>query len=171
MTDSNTLSEYDITIHQLLEGHVTVYATSYEEALRIADQKYNHDGEDLPDMDDVEALRFSIDAPHRYMQPTPEYPLHKFIEEEVPFRLTEVLGYKYESEITKEEISKLISIVKNNDNIMFDFDAFDQFLSEKLEEIRQTDKSSSLEAQISIAKDKSRTTEPVNQKHTPDISK
>ena len=53
MTDSNTLSEYDITIHQLLEGHVTVYATSYEEALRIADQKYNHDGEDLPDMDDV----------------------------------------------------------------------------------------------------------------------
>lgn len=53
------LKEYDITIHQELEGHITIQAESKKEALKLADEKYNGRGEELPDMDDIGPLTFS----------------------------------------------------------------------------------------------------------------
>ena len=49
---------YDVKIIQTLEGYVIIEANSIEESIKIADKKYNDDGEELPDMEDMQSLNF-----------------------------------------------------------------------------------------------------------------
>jgi len=59
--------KYDVKIIQSLEGCVRIEANSKEEALQIADKRYNRDGSELPDMDDVKDLDFeAIPKPCRW---------------------------------------------------------------------------------------------------------
>lgn len=51
--------EYDITIRQILEGHVKIKANSPEEAEAYASRIYAQEGTELPDMDDGFPLEFS----------------------------------------------------------------------------------------------------------------
>lgn len=266
---------YDVRIQQLLEGHVKIKASSPNNALEQADLLYNGQGEELPDMDDVCPLHFSIeesrthpdmhynqseilreilnlakselnengaigytmpdgkyhiyiyvddsfgkpdrhyilepnrvvDGAHEPMgdttsaeyndfgelmlgcawcmeqfeydrlnrdrsEPAQEfsltvspYSLHKFIEEEVPFRLTQCMGYKLsgisdDAHVTAEEIRHLVSIVKNHDDVMFDFDAFDNFLRNKLDEFRRDREFPSLAERLSKASENENAQKP-----------
>lgn len=259
---------YIVKIQQLLEGHVYIKAASPNQALEQADLLYNGQGEELPDMDDVCPLSFSIEETrahpdmhydqsevlreilklakaelneegaigytmpdgkyhmyiyvddsfgandrHYVLEPNrvadgaheplgdtttadyndfgelmlgciwcmeqfemdlalmqrsaaereqstelscSPYSLYQFIEEEVPFRLTQCMGYQLanisdDAHVTTEEIEQLVSIVKNHDDVMFDFDAFDNFLNSKLEEIRRDRAFPSLSERLSEA--------------------
>lgn len=51
---------YWIEVQQTLTGCVEIEANSVQEALRIADQRFNENGEELPDMDDCEPLTFAF---------------------------------------------------------------------------------------------------------------
>lgn len=59
--------------------------------------------------------------------------LAAFIEVEVPFRIKEIL--KLEN-VSDDEISDLIDVVKDNTDVMFDYNRFDEFLEDQLREIR-----------------------------------
>ncbi len=61
-----------------------------------------------------------------------ESPLMRFIEQEVPFRLLTIL----ESDVTDEERAILINLVKENTDVLFDYDKIDGFLEDQLEKIR-----------------------------------
>lgn len=61
--------------------------------------------------------------------PIIESPLMKFIEEEVPFRLTEI----HEIEQPDPElIDEIVTALQNHTDILFDYDGIDDFISDKL---------------------------------------
>lgn len=64
-----------------------------------------------------------------------ESPLMSFIDQEVPFRMRELNGI----EISDKECSDLVDALKENTDVMFDYDAIDDFLMEKLYELRSLD--------------------------------
>ncbi len=53
---------YAVKIIQRLEGYVAVESDSHSSAEQTADKHYNGDGNELPDMDDVESLKFEAEA-------------------------------------------------------------------------------------------------------------
>jgi len=54
------MKKYTVQVEQIRRGYVTIEAENMEDALKIANTRFNRDGEELPDMDDCEALRFSV---------------------------------------------------------------------------------------------------------------
>ena len=68
-------------------------------------------------------------------EPVVENSLMSFIEEEVPFRMRECVG----AEITDDECTSLVAALKENTDVLFDYDAVDNFLTEKLDEMRGVD--------------------------------
>jgi hypothetical protein len=52
--------KYAILIEQIRQGIVEIEAESREDALDKADEMYNRQGKELPEMDDCEGLRFTI---------------------------------------------------------------------------------------------------------------
>lgn len=50
--------KYTIEICQKLRGFVDIEADNVNDALAIANKRYNNDGTELPDMDDFEPLTF-----------------------------------------------------------------------------------------------------------------
>ena len=94
-----------------------------------------------------EELGFDIDfQPIQREQPMVDA-LDVFIESEVPFRLEEIL----EIDASEEIIQELIQEVKDNTDIMFDYDRFDDFLMEKYEELLEANtKCSTLDLAIKI---------------------
>ena len=65
-----------------------------------------------------------------------ESPLYQFIDQEVPFRMREVLGI----EISDRHCLDLAEAVKENLDVMFDYDRFSDFLMNKYEELLGLDK-------------------------------
>ena len=65
----------------------------------------------------------------------PEAPLDVFIEQEVPFRMRNVLGI----DVSDEQCASLVEKVKENLDIMFDYDKFDSFLTDKYEALAGLD--------------------------------
>ena len=121
--------KFPIKIKQILEGHVVIDADSLEEALQKADQKYNREGHELPDMDDVNPLKFeSAMAVSRTGSP-----LFAFIEEEVPYRFKEVFHMEVDQDVLNDIIDELI----DNNDVMFDYDKLDSWLMEKYDELTQ----------------------------------
>jgi len=57
--------------------------------------------------------------------------LERFIEQEVPFRLENVLGVQVSAQVCHE----ITEAVKEQTDVMFDYDRFDAFLAEKCEEL------------------------------------
>lgn len=62
-----------------------------------------------------------------------ETPLSKFIRQEVPYRLVEVLGVSAEK-ITAEALRACVDLLEHNTSILFDYDRIDQTLREVLKE-------------------------------------
>lgn len=65
----------------------------------------------------------------------PENPLDVFIEQEVPFRMRNVLGV----DVSDEQCASLVEKIKENLDVMFDYDKFDSFLTAKYEELAGLD--------------------------------
>lgn len=61
--------KFDVKITQILEGHVEVEAEDFSAALRLVDERFNKNGEELPDMDDTSPLRFSASPARDYSMP------------------------------------------------------------------------------------------------------
>ncbi len=118
-----------ITITKTLEGQVEIDAESRAAALRKADDLYNKEGRELPDMEDVGPLSFWFtDEPNYEKQP-----LMQFIEKEVPFRLQEVLGL----DAPETVVSQIIDSLKDNTHVMFDYERLDEWISDKFDEFMQ----------------------------------
>lgn len=60
-------------------------------------------------------------------------PLYNFIKEEVPYRLREIFGYSSE-QITPELVDGLVTALYDNSDVMFNYDALDNWLSERLDD-------------------------------------
>lgn len=58
--------KFDVKITQILEGHVEVEAEDFSAALKIVDERFNKNGEELPDMDDTRPLQFSASPVRAY---------------------------------------------------------------------------------------------------------
>ena len=52
--------KFVVKITQTLEGFVEIEADCTYQAIEIADKRFNDNGEQLPEMDDVDSLEFSI---------------------------------------------------------------------------------------------------------------
>lgn len=63
--------------------------------------------------------------------PVQESPLMKFIEEEVPFRLTEIHDIEQPS---PDLIDEIVTALQNHTDILFDYDRIDDFISDKIEQ-------------------------------------
>ena len=61
--------KFDVKITQILEGHVEVEAADFAAAVELADERFNKNGEALPDMDDTSPLRFSASPTRDYSEP------------------------------------------------------------------------------------------------------
>ena len=121
--------KYPVTITQVLKGQIEIEATSREEALRLADELYNRQGQALPDMEDITALTFShTDDPDFSFSL-----LDRFIENEVPFRLEEL----YDLEVPDDVMGSLVEYLKDHSDIMFDYDRLDSFLLEKYDQLME----------------------------------
>ena len=57
--------KHSIKITQTLEGHVDIEADSLQAALQKAEDLYEKNGHELPDMDDGARLKFSAEGPKR----------------------------------------------------------------------------------------------------------
>lgn len=55
------MATYQIEIQQILTGYVHIQAESVAEALRIAEERFVENGEELPEMDDLDDLQLSFD--------------------------------------------------------------------------------------------------------------
>lgn len=66
----------------------------------------------------------------------PEDPLHAFIEQEVPFRMKELL----EIDISNSVCADLVESVSNNVDVMFDYDRLDAFLVSEYEKLAGLDR-------------------------------
>jgi len=60
--------------------------------------------------------------------------LRRYIDEEVPFRLVEVLGVA-EKDVDEDVVSVCAEALENDSDIMFDYDAIDDFLRDRLKEL------------------------------------
>lgn len=67
----------------------------------------------------------------RYSKPV-KGKLEAFLEEEIPFRITEILGF---SDVSTEMIEAVVEAVVDNSDCVFDYDAFDRFIVEELTEL------------------------------------
>lgn len=73
--------------------------------------------------DRTKALELALDAL--------KYPLLAFVKEEVPFRLAEIHGI---ADADPELVDELIADLYDHSDVMFDYDAVDDYLREKLDE-------------------------------------
>ena len=68
----------------------------------------------------------------QYVELNPD-PLMSFIEREVPFRLE----FLHDLEVTPEERAAIVEAVKDHNDVMFDYDRFDEFLGEEYEKVHE----------------------------------
>jgi hypothetical protein len=54
------MKKFTVQVEQIRRGYVTIEADNMEDALKLADVQFNHDGEELPEMDDCNALHFTV---------------------------------------------------------------------------------------------------------------
>lgn len=54
------MKKFTLQIEQVRRGYVTIEAENMAEALKLADVRFNLDSKELPEMDDCEALAFTV---------------------------------------------------------------------------------------------------------------